>query len=163
IETYHKQRYSEHGLDCEFVQDNHSSSARGVLRGIHFQDLRAPMAKLVRCTVGRVFDVVVDLRAGSRTFGRWVGIELSADNMKQLFVPVGCGHAFLTVSQVAELQYKCTNYYLPAAERILAWNDPDIGIEWPLDNPPQLSLRDQGGSSLREYLGAPVFDDNNAV
>lgn len=157
IETYHKRRFAEHGLDYGFVQDNHSRSGRGVLRGIHYQDLTAPMAKLVRCTLGCVFDVAVDLRVGSPTFGRWIGVELSAQNMTQLMVPVGFGHAFLTLSDVAEVQYKCTGYYTPSAEACLAWNDPDIGIEWPTSTPPILSARDREGVSLKQYLQNPAF------
>lgn len=157
IETYHKRRFAEHGLDYGFVQDNHSRSGRGVLRGIHYQDLTAPMAKLVRCTLGCVFDVAVDLRVGSPTFGRWIGVELSAQNMTQLMVPVGFGHAFLTLSDVAEVQYKCTGYYTPSAEACLAWNDPDIGIEWPTSTPPILSARDREGVSLKQYLQSPAF------
>lgn len=157
IETYHKRRFAEHGLDYGFVQDNHSRSGRGVLRGIHYQDLTAPMAKLVRCTLGCVFDVAVDLRVGSPTFARWIGVELSAQNMTQLMVPVGFGHAFLTLSDVAEVQYKCTGYYTPSAEACLAWNDPDIGIEWPTSAPPILSARDREGVSLKQYLQNPAF------
>jgi dTDP-4-dehydrorhamnose 3,5-epimerase len=157
IETYHKRRFAEHGLDYGFVQDNHSRSGRGVLRGIHYQDLTAPMAKLVRCTLGCVFDVAVDLRVGSPTFGRWIGVELSAQNMTQLMVPVGFGHAFLTLSDVAEVQYKCTGYYTPSAEACVAWNDPDIGIEWPTSTPPILSARDREGVSLKQYLQSPAF------
>ncbi len=157
IEAWHKRTYAEHGLAYDFVQDNHSRSARGVLRGIHYQDLTAPMAKLVRCTAGCIFDVAVDLRAGSPTFGRWTGVELSADNMRQLVVPIGFGHAFLTVSQAAEVQYKCTNYYAPAAEAVVAWNDPEVAIEWPLAVPPVLSARDRKGMSLAEYRKRPAF------
>jgi len=157
VETYHKRRYAEHGLDYDFVQDNHSRSGRGVLRGIHYQDLTAPMAKLVRCTLGRVFDVAVDLRVGSPAFGQWIGVELSAVNMKQLMVPVGFGHAFLTLSDEAEVQYKCTGYYTPSAEICVAWNDPDIGIEWPTSAPPSLSARDLKGISLKQYLQNPAF------
>jgi dTDP-4-dehydrorhamnose 3,5-epimerase len=157
IESYHRRRYVEHGLGDEFVQDNHSRSRRGVLRGIHYQDLSAPMAKLVRCTAGSVFDVAVDLRAGSPTFSRWVGVELSVENMRQLFIPVGFGHAFLTLSDTADVQYRCTNYYAPAAEYCIAWNDPDIGVEWPLGGEPALSARDAKGRSLREYLRQPAF------
>lgn len=157
IESYHRRRYREHGLGAEFVQENHSRSRRGVLRGIHFQDMSAPLAKLVRCTAGRIFDVAVDLRAGSPTFAQWVGVELSVENMKQLFVPVGFGHAFLTLSDTADVQYRCTNYYAPAAEDCIAWNDPDIGIEWPLEGQPTLSARDAKGRRLREYLDRPAF------
>ncbi len=155
-ETYHKKRYAEHGIDGDFVQDNYSRSSTGVLRGIHFQDLRAPMAKLVRCPVGRLFDVVVDLRVGSPTFAQWIAVELSAENMKQLFIPVGFGHAFLAQSETADCQYKCTNYYTPAAETVIAWNDPDLGIAWPCASP-TLSARDRNAVSLDDYLRKPAF------
>ncbi len=157
IEAYHEARYAEHGLACRFVQENHSQSRRGVLRGIHFQDQSAPMDKLVRCTAGRIFDVAVDLRVGSPTFGRWVGVDLSAENMRQVFLPAGFGHAFLTLSESADVQYRCTNYYAPSAETCIAWNDPDIAIAWPLQGPPVLSRRDASGVSLREYLRHPAF------
>jgi dTDP-4-dehydrorhamnose 3,5-epimerase len=163
IESYHRRRYAAHGIDVEFVQDNHSRSGAGVLRGIHYQDMRAPTAKLVRCTVGRVWDVVVDLRAASPTFGQWVGVELSAQNMRQLFVPVGFGHAFLTLSAAAEFQYKCSNFYAPETEAVIAWNDPDLRVAWPFDSldpplsAPVLSARDQQGMPLARYRQAPAF------
>lgn len=156
IESYHKKRFAEHGLDYDFVQDNHSGSARGVLRGIHYQTLACPMDKLVRCTAGRILDVAVDLRVGSPTLGRWVGVELSAEKKNQLLVPVGFGHAFLTLSETAEVQYKCTGYYEPSAEGNIAWNDPDIGVDWPVTDP-ILSARDRSGMSLKEYLKNPAF------
>lgn len=156
IEVYHKQRYAEHGLAYDFVQDNHSRSARGVLRGFHYQDMTAPMGKLVRCTVGAVLDVAVDLRVGSPTFGRWVGVELNADNMRQVMVPQGFGHAFVTLSDFAEVHYKCTGLYDPPSEGTVAWNDPEIGVEWPVANP-VLSNRDQDGMSLKQYLEHPAF------
>lgn len=156
IEAYHKQRYAEHGLDYEFVQDNHSRSAKGVLRGFHYQDMTAPMGKLVRCTVGAVLDVAVDLRVGSPTFGQWVGVELSADNMRQVMVPDGFGHAFVTLSDFAEVHYKCTGYYTPPSEGTVAWNDPDVGVDWPIKEP-ILSGRDQNGMSLKQYLEHPAF------
>ncbi len=156
VETYHKERYAGHGITVDFVQDNHSRSSCGVLRGIHFQDLRAPMAKLVRCPAGRLFDVVVDLRVGSPTFTKWIGVELSAANMRQLFIPIGFGHAFLALSEWADCQYKCTNYYTPEAEAVIAWNDPDLGIDWPCESP-VLSARDRGAMSLKDYLQDPRF------
>jgi len=156
IESYHKQRFAEHGLGYDFVQDNHSRSASRVLRGLHYQDMTAPMAKLVRCTVGKVLDVAVDLRAGSPTFGQWVSVELSAENMRQIMVPVGFAHGFVVLSEVAEVQYKCTDYYTPSAEGGIAWDDPDIGIDWPIRDP-ILSRRDQHNPSLREYLRHPAF------
>lgn len=156
IEVWHKERYAEHGLRCDFVQDNHSRSARKVLRGFHYQGATAPMGKLVRCTLGTVLDVAVDLRVGSPTLGKWVGVELSAENMRQIMVPEGFGHAFVTLSEFAEVQYKCTGVYAPAAEGGVAWNDPEIGVEWPFADP-VLSARDQSAPSLRQYLERPAF------
>jgi len=156
IEAYHKQRYMEHGISYEFVQDNHSRSGAKVLRGFHYQDMTAPMAKLVRCTVGAILDVAVDLRVGSPTFGQYVAVELTADNMRQLLVPEGFGHAFATLSQVAEVHYKCSGYYSPPSEGTVAWNDPDIGVPWPYDDP-VISARDSQGMSLQQYLERPAF------
>jgi len=156
LESYHRRRFAEHGLDLDFVQDNHSRSSRRVLRGFHYQDMTAPMAKLVRCTAGSILDVAVDLRAGSPTFGRWVATELNADNMRQVLVPVGFGHAFVTLSDAAEVQYKCTAFYTPAAEGAVAWNDPGIGVVWPFSDP-LLSERDRRAPSLRSYLESPAF------
>jgi dTDP-4-dehydrorhamnose 3,5-epimerase len=156
IENYHKQRYRAHGIGYEFVQDNHSRSMHNVIRGFHYQDTTAPMGKLVRCTVGCILDVVVDLRVGSPTFGQWVSVELSDENMKQVMVPPWCGHAFLTLSDWADVQYKCTAYYTPAAEGTVAWNDPDIGVTWPI-NDPIISQRDKHGQRLSEYLQNPAY------
>lgn len=156
LETYHQEKFAALGLPTNFVQDNHSRSKYGVLRGLHYQDQRAPMAKLVRCTLGRVFDVAVDLRVGSPTFARWVGVELSADNFQQILVPAGFGHGFAVLSEVAELQYRCTNVYRPETEGALMWDDAEIGIEWPLAEP-ILSARDQQAMSLAEYRERPAF------
>jgi len=156
VESYHKQHFAEHGIGLDFVQDNYSRSARGVLRGIHFQGLTAPMAKLVRCTAGRMLDVAVDLRAGSPTLGRWVATELSPDNMRQILVPVGFGHAFLTLSDWADVQYKCSGYYTPSAEGSVRWSDPDLAIDWPIKDP-VVSERDDAAPSLRQYLERPAF------
>jgi dTDP-4-dehydrorhamnose 3,5-epimerase len=156
IENYHKQRFADHGLHYDFVQDNHSRSGYGVLRGFHYQDLTAPMGKLVRCTVGRILDVALDLRVGSPTFGQYVAVELTAENMRQVMVPVGFGHLFLTLSDVAEVHYKCTGYYTPPSEGTVAWNDPDVAVDWPIKEP-LLSKRDRGGMSLKEYLKKPAF------
>ena len=156
IESYHRERFRQHGIEADFVQDNHSRSARGVLRGIHWQDMTAPMGKLVRCSLGEIFDVAVDLRVGSPTFARWVGVTLSADNMRQLWVPPGFGHGFQTLSETADVQYKCSGYYAPAAEGALAWNDPQVGIDWPHDDP-TLSRRDAEAPSLNRYLEDPAF------
>lgn len=156
FESYHKQRYKEHSLDHDFVQDNHSRSDYGVLRGIHYQDMTAPQGKLVRCTRGQILDVAVDLRVGSPTFSEWVAVDLSEDNMKQLMIPPGFGHAFVTLSEWADMQYKCTGYYTPASEGTVAWNDPDIGIVWPIENP-IVSKRDRLAMTLRKYLERPAF------
>ncbi len=140
------------GLQCEFVQDNHSKSAKGVLRGMHYQELH-PQGKLVRVTQGAVFDVVVDIRRNSKTYGQWFGCELSADNNKQLWIPAGLAHGFLVTSDSAEFLYKTTDYYHPEYERSLLWNDVDVGIEWPLhllDAPPLLAAKDQCAHTLNE-------------
>lgn len=156
IEAFHRQRYAEHGLDLDVVQDNHSRSGAKVLRGFHYQDMTAPMGKLVRCTVGAILDVAVDLRVGSPTFGEWVAEELTSENMRQLWVPPGFGHAFATLSDVAEVHYKCTGYYTPSSEGTVAWNDPEIGVKWPYDDP-VTSARDAQGMSLQAYLRNPAF------
>ena len=156
IENYHQRDFAKAGLDVEFVQDNHSRSGAKVLRGLHYQDRTVPMGKLVRCTVGAIFDVAVDLRLGSPTFGRWFGVELSAENLRQIYIPPGFAHGFATLSGAADVQYKCTGFYTPAAEGTLAWNDPEIGIAWPYPDP-VLSPRDSRGMSLREYQQRPAF------
>lgn len=131
METWRDNLFREAGLDVPFVQDNQSSSGRGVLRGLHYQ-VRQPQGKLVRVIAGRVFDVAVDLRRSSPTCGRWVGTELSADNRRQLWVPPGFGHGFYVLSESAEFVYKCSDYYAPEHERVIRWDDPDLGIAWPL-------------------------------
>ncbi len=156
MEVFHQETYAAAGLPTEFVQDNHSKSVKKVLRGFHYQDMTAPMGKLVRCTAGAILDVAVDLRVGSPTFGKWVGAELTADNMRQIWVPDGFGHAFVTLSDSAEVQYKCTGLYTPPSEGTVSWNDPEIGVKWPFDDP-VLSGRDQQGMSLRQYLENPAF------
>jgi len=156
IESWQKRDFVQAGLDVEFVQENHSRSKYGVLRGLHYQDMTAPMAKLVRCIVGAIFDVAVDLRTSSPTFGQWFGVELTADNKKQFYVPVGFAHGFATLSRYADVLYKQTEFYTPSAEGTVAWNDPDVGIEWPIKDP-ILSKRDQHGMSLKGYLENPAF------
>jgi dTDP-4-dehydrorhamnose 3,5-epimerase len=141
------------GLKLDFVQDNHSRSARGVLRGLHYQ-IQQPQGKLVRVVRGSVFDVAVDLRKSSPTFGQWVGAELSEDNHRQMWVPPGFAHGFVVTSESADFLYKTTDYYAPQHERCIAWNDPAIGIQWPLAEPPQLSVKDQAGAPL---AAAEVF------
>lgn len=156
LEVYHRQRYAEQGIGCEFVQDNHSASRRGVLRGLHYQGSPAPQAKLVRCSRGAILDVAVDLRAGSPTFGRWVSVELSEENARQIFVPAGFGHGFLTLSELAEVQYKCSSPYTPAAEGAVRWDDPEIGIVWPIKTP-LVSAKDASAPSLAQYRERPAF------
>jgi len=141
------------GVDVQFVQDNHSKSARGVLRGLHYQ-IQHAQGKLVRVVQGSVFDVVVDLRKSSSTFGRWVGVDLSADNYRQLWVPPGFAHGFVVLSESAEFLYKTTDYWYPEHERSLLWNDPAIGIDWPIDFEPQLATKDRAGKLLAQ---AEVF------
>jgi dTDP-4-dehydrorhamnose 3,5-epimerase len=133
METWHARQYAQHGFDERFVQDNHSRSAKGVLRGLHYQ-LQRPQGKLVRVVQGTVFDVAVDIRVGSPTFSQWVGIELSGDNHRQIYVPPGFAHGFCVLSDSADFLYKCTDYYVPEDEYGLLWNDPDVGIEWPGSN-----------------------------
>jgi dTDP-4-dehydrorhamnose 3,5-epimerase len=148
MESYNQRRFAELGIEDHFVQDNHSRSKCGVLRGLHYQLLH-PQAKLVRATRGRVYDVVVDIRRTSPTFGRWAGVELSEQNHLAFYAPVGFAHAFLVLSSVAEFQYKCSDFYRAADEYGLPWNDPDLAIEWPLNGlEPELSDRDRGWTPL---------------
>ncbi len=159
MESYHRRRFAELGIDCEFVQDNHSRSSRGVLRGLHYQ-IGSPQAKLVRVTRGRVFDVVVDIRRGSPTFSRWAGVELDDKNRLELFAPEGFAHGFLVLSEVAEFQYKCSDFFSRKDERGLPWNDSTIGIQWPLEDiDPLLSDRDRGWKPLGEIedVDLPVY------
>lgn len=130
METFRQQDFVKHCGNVEFVQDNHSSSTKGVLRGLHYQH-QHPQGKLVRVTRGEIFDVVVDMRKHSATFGKWLGVTLSETNQQQLWVPPGFAHGFYVTSDIAECQYKCTNYYVPGDEHILSWNDPTLGIQWP--------------------------------
>ncbi len=154
FESFNQQRFEEAtGAHCNFVQDNHSRSARNVLRGLHYQ-IKQPQGKLVRVVMGEVFDVVVDIRKSSPTFGRWVGTRLSADNKRQLWVPPGFAHGFLVLSEAAEFIYKTTDYWAPEHERCIRWNDPAIGIEWPIEDNPTLSAKDAQGISL---ANAEVF------
>jgi dTDP-4-dehydrorhamnose 3,5-epimerase len=148
LETYHADRYRDHGMPGPFVQDNHSQSVAGTLRGLHLQ-LRRPQGKLIRVVEGEVFDVAVDVRRGSPTFGRWVSVTLTADNFRQCYVPPGFAHGFCVVSPIAQLEYKCTDLYDPASEIGIAWNDPAIGISWPVTDP-ILSQRDSRHPTLAE-------------
>jgi dTDP-4-dehydrorhamnose 3,5-epimerase len=137
------------GVKVQFVQDNHSRSRRGVLRGLHYQ-VKQPQGKLVRIAKGRVFDAVVDLRKSSATFGQWVGTELSEDNHRQFWIPPGFAHGFLVLSESADFIYKATDYYAPEHERCLIWNDPTVGINWPVNMEPILSAKDRAGLPLRD-------------
>ncbi|MES2010608.1 MAG: dTDP-4-dehydrorhamnose 3,5-epimerase [Pseudomonadota bacterium] len=141
------------GLKREFVQDNHSRSARNVLRGLHYQ-IQHPQGKLVRVVAGEVFDVAVDLRRSSPTFGKWVGVTLSAENKRQLWVPEGFAHGFVVTSESAEFLYKTTDYWYPEHERSLAWNDPEVGIDWPVEGQPMVAAKDAAGKRLPD---ADVF------
>ena len=154
FESFNEQDFAQAtGLNVKFVQDNHSRSAKGVLRGLHYQ-LQQPQGKLVRVVRGAVFDVAVDIRRSSPTFGQWVGCELSEDNHRQFWVPPGFAHGFVVLSESADFLYKTTDYYAPAHERCIAWNDPDIGIEWPVGLEPVLSAKDMAGVPWR---AADVF------
>ncbi len=142
METYQAEEFAAAGLDFTFVQDNQSSSSKGVLRGLHYQTEHA-QGKLVRVLSGEVFDVAVDLRPDSETFGQWTGVRLSAENKKQFYVPAGFAHGFVVLSGHAEFAYKCTDYYAPQYEAGLMWNDPDIGIEWPIDADTEIKLSEK--------------------
>jgi dTDP-4-dehydrorhamnose 3,5-epimerase len=156
MESWHKRDFAEAGLPYDFVQDSHSRSSYKVLRGLHYQDMRAGMGKLVRCTLGRILDVAVDLRMKSPTFGKWFSVELTQDNKTQIYVPVGFAHGFATLSEVCEIQYKQTNFYNPASEGGIRWDDPDLAVDWPYRDP-ILSKRDQNQKSLKEYIRNPAF------
>lgn len=154
FESFNEKRFAEvTGKTVKFVQDNHSKSARGVLRGLHYQ-IQQPQGKLVRVVTGEVFDVVVDLRKSSPTFGQWVGAILSAENKRQMWIPEGFAHGFVVTSDTAEFLYKTTDYWAPEHERCIAWDDPAIGIDWPVNGAPILSVKDQKGLFLAD---AEVF------
>ena len=154
FESFNQQAFNKAiGQDVQFVQDNHSRSAKNVLRGLHYQ-INQPQGKLVRVTQGAVFDVAVDIRKSSPTFGQWTGAELNEDNHRQLWVPAGFAHGFIVLSDSADFLYKTTDYYAPEFERCIAWNDPTIGIDWPIGDEPQLSGKDQQGVLLND---AEVF------
>lgn len=149
FESFNQQRFNEAtGLDLQFVQDNHSKSTKGVLRGLHYQLPPRAQGKLVRVVAGEVFDVAVDIRKNSPTFGQWVGAVLSAENKHQLWIPPGLAHGFLVLSESAEFLYKTTDYYAPELERCIRWNDPDLAITWPIDSEPVLSEKDRQGVSF---------------
>lgn len=155
LETFRQSEFEEHCGNYQFVQDNHSKSSKGILRGLHYQH-KQPQGKLVRVTQGKVFDVAVDMRKSSPTFGKWVGVILSDENKQLLWVPPGFAHGFYVMSESAEFQYKCTDYYAPGDEVSIRWDDPSLGIGWPLisDQLPRLSSKDEQGSS---FIKAPMF------
>lgn len=152
LESYRKDLFAANGIDCDFVQDNHSRSKYGTVRGLHFQS--APgQAKLIRCTHGAIWDIAVDIRPKSPTFGRWTGVELTASNRLMLFIPIGFAHGFAVLSEDAEVQYRCSAYYNAATEAGFRWNDPRIGVEWRVSDP-ILSARDQNSPSFGEIFPA---------
>jgi len=155
-ETWHRAEFAELGIGGDFVQDNLSRSTHRVLRGLHYQGNPSPAGKLVRTSRGAVFDVAVDIRHGSPTYGKWHGVELSEENGRQLWVPAGFAHGFQVLSDLADVQYKVTAYYAPDAEGAIAWDDPEIGVEWPLPDP-VISKRDTAAPSFREYTASPAF------
>lgn len=157
METWNEHTFQQQGLNLNFVQDNHSRSPQGILRGLHYQ-IKHPQGKLVRVVTGKVFDVAVDIRQQSATFGQWVGVELSDENHQMLWIPAGFAHGFYVMSQQADFIYKCTDIYAPQYERSILWNDKELGIEWPLINeqPPTLSAKDQQGIRFQD---AEVFNN----
>ena len=156
LESYHAERFAEAGISDTFVQDNHSGSRRGTLRGLHYQ-IKQPQAKLVRVVAGEIFDVALDIRRSSPTFGRWIGTYLSTENRCQIWIPAGFAHGFYVTSEWAEIVYKTTDFYAPEWERTILWNDPALGIKWPLvdEGPPILSQKDAQGLPLQQ---ADLFD-----
>jgi dTDP-4-dehydrorhamnose 3,5-epimerase len=154
LESYNERSFLELGLHDHFVQDNHSYSARNVIRGLHYQVVR-PQGKLVRVVYGEIRDVVVDLRKGSKTFGKWEAIQISGENKRMLWIPAGFGHGFRVVSDGAHVLYKATDFYAPELERTVAWNDPDLEIDWQLDGDPIVSAKDQRGVPFRQ---AEIFE-----
>jgi len=159
LESFNEREMRRIGIDAHFVQDNHSRSQRNVLRGLHYQ-IHQPQGKLVRVVRGTVFDVAVDLRRGSPSFGKWVGAELSAENKRLFWLPPGMAHGFVVLSDFADFLYKATDYYAPEFERTILWNDPDLGIAWPLVGEPVLSAKDAAGLSFRE---AEVFEEDSLL
>ena len=151
VETWQQKRYEEIGINLPFVQDNHSKSTKGILRGLHFQK-KHPQGKLVMVSLGEVFDVAVDIRPDSPTFGKWYGAVLSQENQHQLWIPPGLAHGFLVLSDVAHFHYKCTDFYHPGDEGGIRWDDPDIGIKWPLVATPKLSSKDENAVFLKEMM-----------
>lgn len=161
LETWNRQRYADAGIDVDFVQDNLSFSRRGVLRGLHYQNPGA-QGKLVSVAQGEVFDVAVDLRTDSPTFGEWAGVTLSHENQRRLWVPAGFAHGFVVTSETAVFAYKCTDYYAPQHERSLLWNDPEIGIQWPVENP-VVAAKDAAAPTLRHTPPEALFSGAAAL
>jgi len=159
METYRKTVFAEAGISYSFVQDNHSASRKGTLRGLHYQ-IKQPQGKLLRVVVGEIFDVAVDLRRSSPTFSQWFGVSLSAENKEQLWIPPGLAHGFYVVSEWAELVYKATDYYAPEYERTILWNDPDLGIAWPLHEgiDPVVSSKDSQGTRFKQLSASDLFE-----
>ena len=156
LESFNQRAWEEEtGLKTVFVQDNHSRSTRGVLRGLHYQLPPHAQAKLVRCSFGEIYDAAVDIRKYSKTFGQWFGCILSAENKKQLWIPEGFAHGFMVLSEIAEVQYKTTSYYAPQSDRAIRWNDSDLKIDWPIDIPPVLSEKDRTGQA---FCDADIFE-----
>jgi dTDP-4-dehydrorhamnose 3,5-epimerase len=156
FESYNLETFRGHGINTVFVQDNHSKSARGTLRGLHFQIEPAAQVKLIRCLRGAIWDVAVDIRVGSSTFGKWVGTELTADNFRQIYIPAGFAHGFCVLSDEAEVLYKTSYVYSPAHEQGIIWNDPALNISWPVSEP-LLSARDARAGSMADYLAGTPF------
>lgn len=152
-ESWNRRTFKDLGIDADFVQDNHSKSQKGVLRGLHYQ-IAHPQGKLVRVVAGEVFDVAVDLRRASATFGRWTGVRISAENRRMVWIPPGFAHGFCVLSDHAEFLYKTTDYWHPQHERVLLWNDPDVAIDWPLSGQPIMAAKDEAGTGFRQ---AEVF------
>ena len=158
-EVWNRQTLATAGIDADFVQDNHSMSrAKGTVRGLHYQAPPHAQAKLVRCGAGTIWDVAVDARRGSPSFGQWFGVELSADNGRQLYVPAGCLHGFSTLSDAAEVLYKCTDYYAPDADGSVAWDSPSLGIDWKIDGAPELSAKDAAAPDFADWVSPFIFE-----
>jgi dTDP-4-dehydrorhamnose 3,5-epimerase len=161
LESFHQQKYREGGIDANFVQDNHSKSVKGTLRGLHAQ-LQRPQGKLIRVIEGEIYDVAVDIRRGSPHFGQWVGAWLSAENFRQIYIPPGFAHGFCVTSEIAQVEYKCTDFYDPASEISVQWNDPELKINWPLEeiHSPILSKKDIAAKPLRQLMDVlPWFEE----
>ena len=161
-ESYNKQKFLEYGVSHDFVQDNYSLSVKEkTLRGLHFQAPPHAQAKLIKCIRGKIFDVAIDIRLGSPSFGKWKSYLLSAENGSQLYIPIGFAHGFLTLDKNTEIAYKCSDFYCPQSEGALHWNDPDLGINWPLDDDPLVSEKDNDASFLREFSSPFILGENS--